>query len=251
MLSNILFFLAYSGSHTSFAIRYFFSLILFGFLFFLFFVNIGSTRIISFYNSSSAFLWLPQIHGVHAPWVATVMVVTMNSCFFINLFWHPQILVMNNLTSQVSFRDFDELRNARSEGYPITPPSESFGSESSFQGLKMNSLTRTLIDYGFDNDSNPDAPEVEVSCEYFGGSSSFYCDSCNHPTFECVCCWRCHYSPMDCICNPKFSKVFNCDEYNTGYCSSSDDGFSNGLGTDNEYNYNSDCKYYCFITTYG
>ncbi|KAF0528722.1 hypothetical protein F8M41_013023 [Gigaspora margarita] len=116
----------------------------------------------------------------------------------------------SSLPSQVSFCDFGELHNAHSEGYSITPPSESFGLESSSQDFEMNSLSYILDNYGF-NDSNSDVSEI--SCEYFG----------------------------DCVCNPKSLKAFNCDKYNTIYCSSSDDGFSNGLGTDNEYDYNSDC----------
>ncbi|KAF0558441.1 hypothetical protein F8M41_009332 [Gigaspora margarita] len=147
------------------------------------------------------------------------------------------------LSSQVSFRSYDEFRNTRIENYPITPPSESFGLESPSQDFEMNSLSRVLNNYSF-NDSNSDVSDI--SCEYFGDGSNFYCDSCNHPVFECDCCQRCHYFPLDCVCNPKSLKAFNCNEYNTGYCSSSDDCFSNGFGTDNEYNYISDCKYYCF-----
>ncbi|KAF0538424.1 hypothetical protein F8M41_007830 [Gigaspora margarita] len=91
----------------------------------------------------------------------------------------------SGLSLQVSFRSYDELFNTCSENHPVTPPPESFGLEFSSQGFRMNSLAQVLSNYGFDN-SNSDV--FEISCEYFGGSSNFYCDSCNHPVFEYVCC---------------------------------------------------------------
>ncbi|KAF0528710.1 hypothetical protein F8M41_013011 [Gigaspora margarita] len=263
MFSNIIFFLAYSGSYTSFFIHHYFAVLLFGFFFLFTFANARSTDILSVYISCCNFLCLPQIRGFHASIIATVMSHSEFNqlCDLFTEFLSerypslPEHLPFSSgffddssLPSQVSFRDFDELHNAHPESYPITPPPESFGLESSSQDFEMNSLSYVLDNYGF-NDSNSDVSEF--SCEYFGGGSNFYCDSCNHPVFECVCCWHCHYSPLDCICNPKSLKAFNCDKYNTGYCSSSDDGFSNGFGTDNKYDYNSDCKYYCSNLTYG
>ncbi|KAF0506056.1 hypothetical protein F8M41_019228 [Gigaspora margarita] len=162
----------------------------------------------------------------------------------------------SNLTSQVSFRDFDELRNAHSEGYPITPPSESFESESSSNDSEMHSLSQALENYRFD-DSNSD---IEISCEYMDNNPQFYCGTCEYPSFECVCCRHCNSTPFDCSCDFSLNKVldkpidskFVCNScynpcYNSSFCircnifidcDSSDSYFSDNNSL--EFDYNSD-----------
>ncbi|CAG8614231.1 6530_t:CDS:2 [Gigaspora rosea] len=126
----------------------------------------------------------------------------------------------SNLSSQVSFCSYNEFRNTCIED----------------------------LDYGFDNNSDNDISELEYSnipsCEYLDDNPSFYCKLCNYPTFDCVCCWHCHYPPIECTCDIKAPKFFNCDEYNTSYCSSDDDNQINGFDSDYDCDYYSEYKYY-------